>query len=155
MTLADRQLRRLGLSQRLARLPSRACRIDREEWVRVADTSYDDGVLTIRLTPPTDCVWLAYFAPYSMERHHDLVATYRRPAVVDYRSLGKSLDGQDIDCLTIGEGKLNVWLYARQHPGETMAEWWMEGALEKLYRPRRSGSRACCAANARSASSPT
>jgi murein tripeptide amidase MpaA len=25
-----------------------------------------------------------------------------------------------------------VWLYARQHPGETMAEWWMEGALEKL-----------------------
>jgi murein tripeptide amidase MpaA len=27
---------------------------------------------------------------------------------------------------------LNVWLYARQHPGETMAEWWMEGALDKL-----------------------
>src|SRR4029453_4843050 len=26
----------------------------------------------------------------------------------------------------------NVWLYARQHPGESMAEWWMEGALEKL-----------------------
>jgi murein tripeptide amidase MpaA len=25
-----------------------------------------------------------------------------------------------------------VWLYARQHPGETMAEWWMEGALERL-----------------------
>jgi murein tripeptide amidase MpaA len=25
-----------------------------------------------------------------------------------------------------------VWLYARQHPGESMAEWWMEGALEKL-----------------------
>ena len=51
---------------------------------------------------------------------------------VGYRSLGKSLDGQDIDCLTIGEGPLNVWLYARQHPGESMAEWWMEGALEKL-----------------------
>jgi murein tripeptide amidase MpaA len=25
-----------------------------------------------------------------------------------------------------------VWLYARQHPGESMAEWWMEGAIEKL-----------------------
>jgi murein tripeptide amidase MpaA len=25
-----------------------------------------------------------------------------------------------------------VWLYARQHPGETMAEYWMEGAVEKL-----------------------
>ena len=52
----------------------RAClSLDREEWVRVPDTSYVQGVLTIRLTPPTDCVWLAYFAPYSMERHHDLV----------------------------------------------------------------------------------
>ncbi len=67
-----------------------------------------------------------------MERHHDLIATYSSLPFVDYRSLGQSLDGQDIDCLTIGEGKLNVWLYARQHPGETMAEWWMEGALEKL-----------------------
>src|SRR4029079_1939314 len=51
---------------------------------------------------------------------------------VDYRSLGKSLDGQDIDCLEIGEGALSVWLYARHDPGESRAEWWMEGALEKL-----------------------
>ena len=109
--------------------------VDRDEWVRVSETIYEDGVLTIRLTPPTDCVWLAYFAPYSMERHHDLIATYASLDEVQYRSLGKSLDGQDIDCLTFGEGPLNVWLYARQHPGETMAEWWMEGALEKLADP--------------------
>jgi murein tripeptide amidase MpaA len=51
---------------------------------------------------------------------------------VAYRSLGKSLDGQDHDSHTIGDGPLNVWLYARQHPGESMAEWWMEGALDKL-----------------------
>jgi murein tripeptide amidase MpaA len=108
---------------------------DREEWLRVQDTRYEDGVLTIRFTPATDCVWIAYFAPYSMERHHDLIATYTSLPIVEYSSLGKSLDGQDIDCLTIGEGKLNVWLYARQHPGESMAEWWMEGALEKLTDP--------------------
>jgi murein tripeptide amidase MpaA len=67
-----------------------------------------------------------------MERHHDLVTQTAALPDVDYASLGKSLDGQDIDCLTIGNGPLNVWLYARQHPGESMAEWWMEGALEKL-----------------------
>jgi murein tripeptide amidase MpaA len=106
--------------------------LDREEWVRVSETSYADGVVTIKLTPPQDLVWIAYFAPYSMERHHDLVTQTAALPGVEYRSLGKSLDGQDIDCLTIGEGSLNVWLYARQHPGETMAEWWMEGALEKL-----------------------
>ena len=106
--------------------------LDREEWVRITDTSYADGVLTMKLTPPQDLVWIAYFAPYSMERHHDLVTQTAALPGVEYRSLGKSLDGQDIDCLTIGEGRLNVWLYARQHPGESMAEWWMEGALEKL-----------------------
>ena len=67
-----------------------------------------------------------------MERHHDLVTSLASLPGVGYSSLGKSLDGQDIDCLTIGEGPVRVWLYARQHPGETMAEWWMEGALEKL-----------------------
>jgi len=111
----------------------RAClSIDREDWTRIEGTSYADGILTIRFTPETDLVWLAYFAPYSMERHHDLVSTVAALPGVEYESLGKSLDGQDIDCLTLGEGDLTVWLYARQHPGESMAEWWMEGALEKL-----------------------
>ena len=32
---------------------------DREEWLRVQDTRYEDGVLTIRFTPATDCVWIA------------------------------------------------------------------------------------------------
>ena len=35
----------------------------------------------------------------------------------------------------MGEGEIPVWLYARQHPGESMAEWWMEGALECLTDP--------------------
>lgn len=105
---------------------------DREDWVLVQDTTYEGGVLTIRLTPESDLAWLAYFAPYSMERHHDLVSAVAALPDVGYRSLGKSLDGQDIDCLTLGEGPLTAWIYARQHPGESMAEWWMEGALEKL-----------------------
>ncbi|HJP67770.1 MAG TPA: M14-type cytosolic carboxypeptidase [Sphingomicrobium sp.] len=106
--------------------------LDREQWLRIQDTSYSSGILTIKLTPPQDVFWIAYFTPYSMERHHDLVTQTAALPDVGYRSLGKSLDGQDIDCLKIGRGPVNVWLYARQHPGESMAEWWMEGALEKL-----------------------
>jgi len=110
----------------------RACMSeDREEWER-ADTSYDDGVLTIRATPASNSAWFAYFAPYTMERHHDLIATVAAHPEVAHRSLGQSLDGQEIDYLTVGDGPLQVWLYARQHPGETMAEYWMEGAFEKL-----------------------
>lgn len=104
---------------------------DREDWTR-AETDYADGVLTISLTPSSDSVWVAYFAPYSMERHHDLVASVAAMPGVDYRSLGQTLDGRELDYFRLPGGKLQVWLYARQHPGETMAEWWMEGALERL-----------------------
>lgn len=104
---------------------------DREEWRRI-DTSYEEGVLTMRATPSSDSVWFAYFAPYTVERHHDLVAEAAAAPGVEYRSLGRTLDGQEIDCLRLPGGPLQVWLYARQHPGETMAEWWMEGALERL-----------------------
>ncbi len=110
----------------------RACMSrDREHWERV-DTSHAGGILTIRATPATNTVWFAYFAPYTMERHHDLVAEIAEHPEADYRSLGRTLDGQEIDYFRIGRGPLSVWLYARQHPGETMAEYWMEGAFEKL-----------------------
>ena len=104
---------------------------DREEWERI-DTSYQDGVLKMRVTPASDSVWFAYFAPYTIERHHDLVASVAAQPGVEYRSLGQTLDGQELDYFRLPGGPLQVWLYARQHPGETMAEWWMEGALDKL-----------------------
>ncbi|QPQ54717.1 hypothetical protein IC614_10350 [Allosphingosinicella flava] len=104
---------------------------DREEWA-LADTSYADGVLTISVTPDANSLWVAYFAPYTMERHHDLIAEAAEHPDIAHRSLGQTLDGQELDYLKLAGGPLQVWLYARQHPGETMAEWWMEGALEKL-----------------------
>jgi len=104
---------------------------DRNQW-RLADTSYADGVLEIAHTPDSDLVWFAYFAPYSIERHNDLIARYAAMPDFDYRELGRTIDGRTIDCLSVGTGAKPVWLYARQHPGESMAEWWMEGALEKL-----------------------
>ena len=111
---------------------------DRDFWGRAAssyDKDEDGGTLTIRYTPGTDIAWFAYFAPYSMERHHDLVAESAASEGVEYRRLGQTLDGQPLDCLEMGDGERQVWLYARQHPGESMAEWWMEGALEVLCDP--------------------
>lgn len=111
---------------------------DREYWGR-ADTAWDreadGGTLTITYRPASGTAWFSYFAPYSIERHHDLVAGAAACDGVDHRVLGHSIDGQPIDCLEMGEGETQVWLYARQHPGETMAEWWMEGALDLLCDP--------------------
>ena len=64
--------------------------------------------------------------------HDALVARAAMSPASRTASSGLSLDGRAIDCLTVGDGAKQVWLYARQHPGESMAEWWMEGALERL-----------------------
>lgn len=111
---------------------------DRVDWIRAEtawDREADGGTLTIRHRPAGDLAWFAYFAPYSLERHDDLVARTARLPGVSHRCLGTSLDGRAIDCLELGEGELQVWLYARQHPGETMAEYWIEGALAMLTDP--------------------
>jgi len=104
---------------------------DRETWL-LAQTHYADGVLEIAYESAHDLVWFAYFAPYPIERHNALIARSAQMPGFTHRTLGHSIDGQPIDCLEIGKGDKSVWLYARQHPGETMAEFWMEGALERL-----------------------
>ena len=110
----------------------RACAsYDRETWFRV-DTHYADGVLTLQHDVECDTIWFAYFAPYSMEQHQDLIAWAQIHEGVDLQVLGITLDGQSLDCLSVGRGEKTIWITARQHPGETMAEWWVEGFLARL-----------------------
>lgn len=110
----------------------RACAsYDNETWFRVK-TFYDDGTLTIEHAPSHDAVYYAYFAPYPMERHHDLIAAYGAMDGVEHSVLGQTLDGQNLDLLHIPGGVKVIWVDARQHPGETMAQWWIEGFLERI-----------------------
>ncbi len=107
---------------------------DREDWFLVP-TRYEDGKLVIEHTPEYGSVYYAYFAPYSMERHADLIAQTQMHDDVNASVLGQTLDGQDMDMLSVGqdgEGKKHIWVIARQHPGEIMAQWWMEGFLSRL-----------------------
>jgi len=107
---------------------------DRETWFRVP-TEYDGKNLTITFTPEYDSVYFAYFAPYSYERHQDLLHSAQLNIDCQLQILGQTLDGRDMSVLKIGEegeGKKIIWLTARQHPGESMAEWFMEGFIERI-----------------------
>ena len=107
---------------------------DRVVWFLVP-TRYENGELIIEHTPVHNSVYYAYFAPYSMERHADLIAEVQSHPEVELSVLGETLDGQDMDLVQIGKDtpvKKKIWVIARQHPGEIMAEWWMEGFLTRL-----------------------
>ena len=79
--------------------------IDREDWIRIAEHQLRRRRADDPLTPPKPT---SSGSPISRLIRWSGTTTSCRPVAalpgVDYRSLGKSLDGQDIDCLTIGEG---------------------------------------------------
>ncbi|MDN4503305.1 M14-type cytosolic carboxypeptidase [Alteromonadaceae bacterium BrNp21-10] len=107
---------------------------DRDEWFRV-ECEFDGQNLLIDHTPEHDITYFAYFAPYSYERHLDLIGWAQSQFDCRIQHLGETLDGRDMSLLVIGqpeEGKKKIWITARQHPGETMAEWLVEGLLERL-----------------------
>ncbi|GGI90990.1 M14 family metallopeptidase [Shewanella gelidii] len=110
---------------------------DRQTWFRLP-TCYENGQLSIDLTLECESIQIAYFAPYSYERHLDLLAGIQMHSQVSLEHLGLTLDGRDMTLVKVGNGdqnKKNVWITARQHPGETMAEWLVEGLLSRLLDP--------------------
>jgi murein tripeptide amidase MpaA len=112
---------------------------DRQHWFRI-ETRFDGQVMSATLTPETQQVYLAYFEPYSHERHLDLIGSAATSEHVEVQHLGQTLEGRDMTLLRITDAqsatpaghKRNVWLIARQHPGEAMAEWFVEGFVERL-----------------------
>jgi murein tripeptide amidase MpaA len=107
---------------------------DRQHWFRVP-TEFDGTNLTITFTPEYDSTYFAYFAPYSYERHQDLIHSAQLDIDCQLQVLGQTLDGRDMSVLKVGEegeGKKVIWITARQHPGESMAEWFMEGFIDRL-----------------------
>lgn len=107
---------------------------DHVNWFRVP-TRFDGEILHISLETREKHAWLAYFEPYSRERHDWLINQAMKYAGTQLLATGKSVEGRDIQLLRRGkggEGRRNVWIIAQQHPGEHMAEWFMEGIIERL-----------------------
>ena len=105
--------------------------LDGETWRRVPAT-YEEGTLRFAAEAPDGVLYVAYFAPYGAARAQHFTARCAASPLAAYAPLGLSAKGQPIERLTIGEGPRTLWVIARQHPGETMGSWWMEGFLPKL-----------------------
>jgi murein tripeptide amidase MpaA len=103
---------------------------NRRDWERIP-TRYDGQILTLDLPSAPAPSYIAYFEPYSWERHLGLLAD-SVACGAQLQRLGASVQGRDIDALIVGSGEQVVWIIARQHPGETMAEWFVEGLLQRL-----------------------
>jgi murein tripeptide amidase MpaA len=104
---------------------------DVDGWKRNLTTHYGDGKLTWQHTHERNgSLYFAYFPPYSYARHLKLISQCTPYAQVG--TLGQSLEGREMEYITVGTGSLVCWIIHRQHPGETMAEHYAEGLLHRL-----------------------
>jgi murein tripeptide amidase MpaA len=107
---------------------------DQRDWFRVP-SRFEEGALKFDIEPQHEQIWFAYFEPYSRERHALLIEDAQRLAGAELFAAGKSIEGRPIELLRISrnpQAQRKIWLIAQQHPGEHMAEWFMQGLLERL-----------------------
>ena len=113
-----------------------AASYDQVHWFRVP-SSFDDKGLHFALEPTHEQIWFAYFEPYSRARHDWLLSEALDKAGAEVLAIGKSIEGREIPLLRVSrnpDAQRKVWIIAQQHPGEHMAEWYMEGVIERLSR---------------------
>jgi len=107
---------------------------DKINWFLI-QTRFDGKILTFEHQPALNSIFYAYFAPYSYEEHLSFIHQIQFSPLVKYQSLGKTVEGREIDFLTIGnetQKKKKIWVIARQHPGESQASFFMEGFINRL-----------------------
>lgn len=107
---------------------------DQRDWFRVP-SRFDNGALDFDLEPREAQAWFAYFEPYSRARHDWLIEQALSRAGAELFACGQSIEGRAIQLLRVSRNPAaprKVWIIAQQHPGEHMAEWFMEGLIERL-----------------------
>lgn len=114
--------------------PGAMASYDLNNWFRVPGV-YEDGVYTFSHRPEHDICYYSSWPPYGLARLQGLLARIQLQPHVGVSCLGKTVDGHDLDLVTLGTPGANkrvCWIMARQHPSETMSSFFVEGFLERM-----------------------
>ena len=117
---------------------------DEKNWFRIP-TKYDGSTLTIKHTAVESTTSYAFFVPYLTAQREALLQECESSLLVTRRSIGRSHLGKQLDMVEIGDAVhpvRKIWVIARQHAGESMAEWATEGLIKRLLDPLDSASHA-------------
>lgn len=96
-------------------------------WQRVPASTYRDGCLRFDLSCSrnTSKISVAWYEPYPLSRLETLISEASRHAHV------AELQG-DLSAVSFGAGDRSVLVIARQHPGEVMSSFVVEGLIRAL-----------------------
>lgn len=107
---------------------------DNKNWKRIKTSfSKKNKTLTWNHKSTKKNVYYAYYPPYTTKMKQKLMNTYKDKKGVKAKTLGKS----GVDVLILGNGPLNIFIVARQHPGESIGSWMIEGFLKQYFKNKQ------------------
>lgn len=107
---------------------------DSETWRRIP-SRYDGTTLTFSDAPAGASTAYAFFVPYVAAQREALIKHCVDSGRAQHRVLATTPLGRTLDLLTLGSDARDaarVWTVTRQHAGEPMAEWAVDGFLRRL-----------------------
>jgi len=112
-----------------------------DAWFRVP-TEFDGTTLRFSYEGDLAALRFAYYPPYPRARRVTLVDRLRKSKRARVETLGESVRGEPMHAVHFGrvpadgqrddDDARKIWIVAQQHPGETMAGWFMEGLASRL-----------------------
>ncbi|RMF79355.1 MAG: hypothetical protein D6737_11655 [Chloroflexi bacterium] len=106
---------------------------DETHWFRLP-TRYEDGQLIFEHQATQATASYAFFVPYTAAQRESLLKTCEA-AGITRRTLGHSYQQRPIEAVVFGDESRpvkKVWVIARQHAGEPMAEYAADGLIRVL-----------------------
>ena len=100
---------------------------DNKNWKR-CKTNFNGKNISWRIKPTKNKIWFAYYPPYTFSRTKKI---FKNGKIIGYSHLKNP-----IYMKKIGDGPVKIGVIARQHPGETIGSWIMEGFVKRALKKK-------------------
>jgi hypothetical protein len=109
---------------------------DAKAWRPISTEKTEDNCLKFAVTAPTGRLYVARLEPYRLSDLEALEREIRGDARVEIATIGKTVDGRELEIIRIGgaDAPHRVLLRARAHPWEAGGNWVVHGLIQRLLR---------------------
>ena len=116
---------------------------DGRSWRTVPTDALPGNRVQLRVTLSGPRLYVARMEPYRLSDLDRFLGSIRGNALVEMITIGRTVGGQDLDIVRIGDpaAPYRVFVRARAHPWESGSNWVAEGLMRRLLRGDDAASR--------------
>lgn len=109
---------------------------DGKTWTPMATESLPENRVQLKVTLPGPRLYVARLEPYRISDLEKMLGAIRPNPLVKIETIGKTVEGLDLEIVRIGDPKAPYRLFvrARAHPWESGGNWVVEGLVGRLLR---------------------